>query len=1044
MKRDPRLTFITGALFAAVAWLPPLFGQAASPAPAEPPEDDIVTLSPFVVSSETERGYQATETLAGMRIKTNLKDTAAAIDVLTDQFLNDVGATDMFDALKYVANMEYASYQASDQSNASQWFSSSYISRGISGSTVLLDFFPTGAVPVDRYNTENLTLMRGANAILFGIGNPSGIIGASTKRASLNRNINTVRFLADTNETLRTEFDFSRVLIKNKLALRVAAVFSDKHTDQEPSLDRRNAVFGTVTYKPFSGTTITVNAENGIRNRLFVQNHIVMDAYTPWVLAGKPMVMSRAGWTAALYPFFPQTGPAYSTAVRSGLQNTSSGSYLVKIENDPSLPIMDWRGMARGSQWGNMYAGTPTWTPGTMLNSDRDVLNNQSFYPSTAIVPLNLNLFGDTNRNDLDYQRKSVVIEQQLLPDLDLELAWNQFTSNYLFKIHAYSNAAKLFADPNVYLPDGRPNPYAGMPFFDTGTGGNSMRDTGSLEKYITKRATLSYHLDLDDKKIFRNIGLGDYRFGGLAQDANYSQKLLSTHIVNVTPINGNTTTNALNQNANRVSHRYYLTPGGGNTFNLLTPPTQAAQPTIAGLPSNLLGSGANPTGAIQLEERMVDESPRNERRDTKSYVAALQGSWWESKDGSYYHLSGLYGWREDTQRNHSQSFPRNALGEYLVPVTPDRAYHLIEPNGVWGTPSEITAHTTSYNVMLRPISQVRFFYNYSDIFRAAAATFADISGTSLRPAYGETEDYGVKVDLFDERVFISATKYETAQRDSSVDNTGTIREPIQQILAGIVQNAGLPANQQVGPAASTAELQEITRLQDDLIRPFAYRDDSTEGYEFAVTASITSNWNARLTFGIQKTTVSALAEEWLPYHEQYLPFWQKFAANGLVNQTDANYMNVGHAIARAQQRLVDYRSIIGQQPGDQRTRNSSLATSYRFTEGRLKGFRIGGGYRWASENVIGYARDASGNLDRERPFRGKAEIATDASIGYTRRFGSGGKFNWDVQLNVYNLLDDQSIRAYQAVDDGNGNPLIARTYLPEPLTVQLTNTISF
>lgn len=1040
MIRVSRLPRTIGVALAAVASLPALCGQTTTPAPTAQPPEDVIMLSPFIVSAETEQGYQATETLAGMRIRTNLKDTAAAIDVLTDEFLNDVGAIDMNDALKYVANMEYASYQSTDQSNASQWFSSSYISRGITGSTVLLDFFPTGSVPIDRYNTENLTLMRGANAILFGIGNPSGIIGASSKRAYLTRNLRTVRLLADTNNTLRSEFDFSQVLIENKLALRVAAVFSDKHTDQKPSLERRNAVFGTVTYKPFSGTTLTVNAENGIRNRLFVQNHIIMDAYTPWVLAGKPMVTTRNGWTAALYPFFPQTGPTYSTAVGSGLQNTSSGAYLVKIENDPSLPVMDWRGMARGSQWGNMYVGSAAYTPGVMLNSDRDVLNNVSFYPSTAILPLNLNVFGDTNRNDLDYQRKTVTIEQQLLPDLDLELAWNEFTSNYLFKIHAYSNAAKIFADPNVYLPNGQPNPYAGMPFVDTGNGGNGMRQTGSLEKYITKRATLSYRLNLDDKKIFRHIGLGEYRFGGLAQDANYTQKLLSTRIVNVTPVNGNATTNALNQGANRVSHRYYLTPGSDNTFKLLSPPTQA-QPTVAGVPANLLGSGANPTGAITLEERMADESPRNNRQDTKSYVAALQGSWWESRDRSFYHLTALYGWREDSQRNHAQSFARNSLGEYLVPVTPHRAYDLIEPNGVWGTPSKVTAHTKSYNVMFRPIRQVRLFYNYSDIFRASAANFFDVWGNPLRAAYGDTEDYGVKLDLFNERVFLSATRYETAQRDSTIDNTGTIREPIQQLLNGIVNNAGLPANQQVGPVASATELQQITDLQEYLIRPFAYRDDSTEGYEFAVTASLTSNWNARLTYGIQKTTVSAAANEWVPYHEQYLPFWEKFASNRLVNQNDPNYSTVAHAIQRAQQRLVDYRSLVGQQPGDQRGRNSSFTTSYRFTDGVLRGFRVGAGYRWASSNVIGYARNSSGNLDRDRPFRGRQEFATDATVGYSHKFA---RFTWDVQLNVFNLLDDQRIRAYQAVDNGQGQPLIARTYLPEPLTVQLTNTITF
>ncbi|HEX2860099.1 MAG TPA: TonB-dependent receptor plug domain-containing protein, partial [Lacunisphaera sp.] len=393
--------------------------------------DEVIVLSPFVVSSESENGYLATETLAGMRIRTNLKDVGAAVDVLTESFLNDVGATDMNDALKYVANMQYADFPStSDASNASQWFSASFVSRGIVGSTVLTDFFPTGSVPIDRYNTENLTMMRGPNAILFGIGSPSGIVGASAKRALFSRNQGSVRFQTDTHETMRTELDVNRILIPDKLAIRIAALASDKRTSQEPSLDRRNAVFGTVTYKPWTRTTITANIEEGKRDRVHVQNHVVMDAYTPWVLAGKPMVTSRVG--------FPATGPAYSTGVGSGLQNQSTGSYLVYIENDPSLPVMDWRGMARGSQWGNMVPGTAAFTPGTMLNTDRDQMNNIGFNAANAIVPLESNIFGGLNRNDQVYDSKSVFIEQNLARDLDLELAWNEFTSDYLFRIHAY------------------------------------------------------------------------------------------------------------------------------------------------------------------------------------------------------------------------------------------------------------------------------------------------------------------------------------------------------------------------------------------------------------------------------------------------------------------------------------------------------------------------------------------------------------------------------------------------------------------------------
>ena len=46
-----------------------------------------------------------------------------------------------------------------------------------------------------------------------------------------------------------------------------------------------------------------------------------------------------------------------------------------------------------------------------------------------------------------------------------------------------------------------------------------------------------------------------------------------------------------------------------------------------------------------------------------------------------------------------------------------------------------------------------------------------------------------------------------------------------------------------------------------------------------------------------------------------------------------------------------------------------------------LPGVRIGAGYRWASANVLGYARDAFGNLDTKRPFKGSTFVSTDASI---------------------------------------------------------------
>jgi outer membrane receptor protein involved in Fe transport len=70
--------------------------------------NDVVKLNPFEVSSEKDRGYAATETLAGTRIRTNLDDVAASITVLNKNFLDDIGALDIGTMLQYTPSAQVA------------------------------------------------------------------------------------------------------------------------------------------------------------------------------------------------------------------------------------------------------------------------------------------------------------------------------------------------------------------------------------------------------------------------------------------------------------------------------------------------------------------------------------------------------------------------------------------------------------------------------------------------------------------------------------------------------------------------------------------------------------------------------------------------------------------------------------------------------------------------------------------------------------------------------------------------------------------------
>ena len=85
-----------------------LLGQSvpASSSPSADDNEEVVKLTPFEVSATTDRGYQATETLAGTRIRTDLKDVGGGLSVYTKGFLQDIGATDNATLLQYTTNAE--------------------------------------------------------------------------------------------------------------------------------------------------------------------------------------------------------------------------------------------------------------------------------------------------------------------------------------------------------------------------------------------------------------------------------------------------------------------------------------------------------------------------------------------------------------------------------------------------------------------------------------------------------------------------------------------------------------------------------------------------------------------------------------------------------------------------------------------------------------------------------------------------------------------------------------------------------------------------
>lgn len=93
------------SLVAAVAgWLSLGTGtsaQSVPPSVAPPPQEEAIVWSPFQVNATSDNGDQVSETIAGGRLRTELKVVSAQVDVMAQEYLSNLGINSLVDALRF-------------------------------------------------------------------------------------------------------------------------------------------------------------------------------------------------------------------------------------------------------------------------------------------------------------------------------------------------------------------------------------------------------------------------------------------------------------------------------------------------------------------------------------------------------------------------------------------------------------------------------------------------------------------------------------------------------------------------------------------------------------------------------------------------------------------------------------------------------------------------------------------------------------------------------------------------------------------------------
>ncbi|PTX96546.1 TonB-dependent receptor plug domain-containing protein [Opitutus sp. ER46] len=1081
-----------GALLAAaLLHAPVLWAQTPTPTAASASSDESIVLSPFVVSSERDTGYAATDSLAGTRLRTPLKDIAASVSVVTKDLLDDLAATNLDNLLVYTTGTEVAGVAG----NFSNMTTGQYAMegetvreaittgptardsggnnrvRGLAAADLTRNFFSSPYIPMDAYNTQSVTINRGANAILFGFGSPAGIIENSLSTPSF-KNRGTAQARFGSYGSYRASLDIDRVLLKGKLAVRLIGMNERRYYEQEFTFRDQRRTYGAATFRPFRSTTIRINGESGQVEQRLPRTDPPVDSLTTWWDFGKPAKVTTANNDAAYKDWMARnnvSGMAAQWEANTGLIYPGPNAYT-PVDGFPSWSTSTIAQYYSAPKSSREVAQSIYLNPLAPFMMSRQILDRSIFDYRTQLID------GPNSSTKSQFNTANAAIEQLFLDgNAGIELVYDyQEAEQSTLRKFMWWRANNIFIDPQLVTPDGRTNPNFGRPFI-------ASKGTFNYDhaKYETARATAFLKHDFSKRPGFLGRLLGTQTVTGLYTDHKNEAKLMSGDAAMAAMgwRGGNGGTGWADRTITTV---VYLGPSLANAASAKGAhisgvqvetqyPDEFSPWTVGREASNNKKWVQVPTKIYQYPDYAhLARDSRVTANNAETYAGVWQANWWDST------LVSTAGWRHDKMEGFEGSWPATqnpvtgAVNTSRAPVNPKGAAE--KSTFSYGLALHVPAR---YLRSLPGRPNVSFYYNDSANFQVTGYRM-NILGDPLGPQEGTTKEYAVRLSALDEKFSVRVTHYETKQdniNDRRVAGLVNKVAYIEDFIYTWVPQATLNAAGYVGPLDT-----RLPALSDRYFKAWGwvyggltadgttytnptYTAPSTtttaitsmvsKGLEIEGVYNPTRNW--RIMFNAAKqeavqgatdATVSALVAE-------RMKEWTKPA---IWSAPLNNNVWTGQTLVEAQIINPLNTAILstGGPVAELRKWRANLMTNYKFSYARLKGWSIGGAARWQDKVMIGYPviQDPKLGLvtDVNHPFMGPDEIAFDAWLGYERRIFRN-RVGWKIQLNVRNLLDNNLLIPVRAnpvvIGDLNTHENVAYR-IGERRTWQVMSTFSF
>jgi len=1026
-------------------------------------DDEVFTLSPFTVQASEDEGYRATNTLAGTRIKTELRDLGASISIYTKDFLEDTGSTDLEDLLVYAVGAEvdgingtFTSATTAGNFGTLEFGSVAFQDQTVTRLRGLADAGRTrnyyeSLIPVDSYNVDRVAVNRGANSTLFGLGSPAGIINQSLSQAQW-ADKNEVQLRIDDYGSVRAVIDLNRVIIEDRLTARIIGLNSDRRYRQNDAFRDESRLYGTLDFKIAENTLLRVNGETGSMDGTPPLNAPIRDRFTNWwdpsigqttvpagvdgrdrdaaaglpedgldgtvvPLARLPSLFFDGGTATVGFPTLFQTNandmnnadltnPANGLTVHPGSADyASSFTPTFTTLNDRARFLRGDNSVAE-----NDFARSPQLQDPSVFDFNNDLLEGRNSSKHHDIAAYNLSL------------------QQQFWDGkVGVELAYDNqtFESGNISLLGGGFRNRTINIDLNETLIDGTPNPNVGRAFI-AGFPEWSERET----EQDTLRAVA--YADIDFEEIF---GESAKHFGSHLLTAIYEERSqdfrsyggsMAVADVSYGQIAGYRAGDIEYDDRMRLGYVHYL-DAAVSDFRTVSSPAGAGIRGVNEMiqwPDTLEMIFIDDDGLFQrstfdihnyFQDRdIVTTKSDIERWELDSLAISLQSKFFENN------LVTTLGWREDDyiewDGGQADTDPFNSHILSTLSIDEENDVVQVDKDDIfsWGAVFHLPRS------ILPESTEISFSYNESENFipQSSIKPIAAFEGERFDSQRGDTQDFGLSLSLFDGKFNARATWYETNQDNQPNTSFRQVYDWFfERIPRTLINSSRVEYDDLIASGFLDAlpvegvQLAWEWELENDPVNQEIslsttgaqhadINNSTSEGFELDLTWNPSKQLRLFFNASQQEATQTGIAATGFAEVERLYNLWRNDPAIFAV-------MTQARVQSRLDQqflRIVEQASLSGKAVDDLREWRANFGGNYRFSsDSALSGFSIGGAFRWQDAVVIGYpVVDPDGipeTLDNRRDLTSPVFGPSDTKVDLW--FGYKTKLNDSVDMSL-------------------------------------------